>query len=49
MAVCLAFMAGPGLTGNDRVDLLADDFSRFAPGVLSVPIGLLNGAIQENH
>ena len=26
-------MAGPGLTGNDRIDLFADDLSRFAPGV----------------
>ena len=48
-AVLLAFMAGPARTGNDRVDLFADDFSRFAPGVLSAPIGLLNGAIQEYH
>jgi rhamnogalacturonan endolyase len=29
--------------------LFADDFSRFKPGVLSAPIGLLNGAIQEYH
>lgn len=42
-------MAGPALTGTDRVDLFSDDFSRFAPGVLSAPIGLLNGAIQEYH
>ena len=48
-AVLLAFMAGPARTGNDRVDLFADDFSRFAPGVLSAPLGLLNGAIQEYH
>jgi rhamnogalacturonan endolyase len=44
-----ALLSGPALTGNDRVDLLADDFSRFPPGVLSAPIGLLNGAIQEYH
>jgi hypothetical protein len=29
--------------------LFADDFSRFKPGVLSAPLGLLNGAIQEYH
>ena len=33
----------------DDVALFADDFSRFEPGVLSAPIGLLNGAIQEYH
>jgi rhamnogalacturonan endolyase len=33
---------------ND-VPLFADDFSRFKPGVLSAPLGLLNGAIQEYH
>ncbi len=40
---------GPSLNSNDRVDLFADDFSKFAPGVLSAPLGLLNGAIQEYH
>jgi rhamnogalacturonan endolyase len=35
--------------GQERVELFADDFSRFKPGVLSAPIGLLNGAIQEYH
>jgi rhamnogalacturonan endolyase len=48
-ALLLAFMAGPAQTRTDRVDLFADDFSRFAPGVLSAPLGLLNGAIQEYH
>ena len=33
----------------DDVALFADDFSRFKPGVLSAPMGLLNGAIQEYH
>jgi rhamnogalacturonan endolyase len=32
-----------------RVELFTDDFSRFPPGVLSAPLGLLNGAIQEYH
>lgn len=31
------------------VDLFRDDFSRFPPGLLSQPIGQLNGAIQEYH
>jgi rhamnogalacturonan endolyase len=30
-------------------DLIRDDFSRFPPGWLSKPVGLLNGAIQEYH
>ena len=28
-------------------DLFRDDFSRFPPGLLSFPVGQLNGAIQE--
>src|SRR5688572_4069130 len=40
---------GSALTSDDRVELFADDFSRFAPGVLSAPLGLLNGAVQEYH
>jgi hypothetical protein len=31
------------------VELFTDDFTRFPPGMLSAPIGLLNGAIQEYH
>lgn len=30
-------------------DLFRDDFSRFPPGMLSKPMGQLNGAIQEYH
>ena len=30
-------------------ELFKDDFSGFPPGWLSVPVGLLNGAIQEYH
>ena len=30
-------------------DLFRDDFSRFPPGWLSSPVGMLNGAIQEYH
>ncbi len=29
--------------------MFRDDFSRYPPGILSAPIGLLNGAIQEYH
>ncbi|HUG53266.1 MAG TPA: hypothetical protein VMR21_06680 [Vicinamibacteria bacterium] len=29
--------------------VFGDDFSRFPPGVLSQPVGTLNGAIQEYH
>jgi rhamnogalacturonan endolyase len=32
-----------------EVELFADDFKRFPPGMLSAPLGLLNGAIQEYH
>jgi rhamnogalacturonan endolyase len=32
-----------------EVELFADDFGRFPPGVLSAPIRQLNGAIQEYH
>lgn len=48
LATALALLI-PAAGADDRVDLFADDFSRFAPGVLSAPIGLLNGAIQEYH
>jgi hypothetical protein len=30
-------------------DLFRDDFSRYPPGLLSSPVGQLNGAIQEYH
>jgi rhamnogalacturonan endolyase len=32
-----------------HVELFRDDFSKFPPGWLSKPVGLLNGAIQEYH
>ncbi len=35
--------------GVYAADLFRDDFSRFPPGLLSNPIGQLNGAIQEYH
>lgn len=40
LTASLAAMAG---------EIFRDDFSRFPPGWLSKPVGLLNGAIQEYH
>lgn len=37
------------IDSSEEVVLFADGFSRFPPGVLSAPLGLLNGAIQEYH
>lgn len=34
---------------SPAADLFRDDFSRFPPGLLSQPMGQLNGAIQEYH
>lgn len=50
IAILLASVAlrFPSSAAED-VELFADDFSRFKPGVLSAPLGLLNGAIQEYH
>jgi rhamnogalacturonan endolyase len=42
-------VAGVGPDDPDPVELFKDDFSRFAPGLLSAPMGQLNGAIQEYH
>ena len=44
--------AGPQQTrraSHETIELFADDFSRFPPGLLSAPLGQLNGAIQEYH
>jgi hypothetical protein len=41
--LCLAALSLPA------ADLFRDDFSRFPPGLLSQPMGQLNGAIQEYH
>jgi len=49
VVVLAATLSGAGRASTDRVELFADDFSRFPPGMLSAPIGLLNGAIQEYH
>jgi rhamnogalacturonan endolyase len=44
LAVC-----GASARVQDSVELFSDDFSRFPPGLLSAPLGQLNGAIQEYH
>ena len=44
-----SWSAMPAGSLEERVELFADDFSRFPPGMLSAPIGQLNGAIQEYH
>ncbi len=38
-----------GGVGPNEQELFRDDFSRFPPGLLSQPVGQLNGAIQEYH
>jgi rhamnogalacturonan endolyase len=46
----LGWLAQPTATpSSSQVELLRDDFSRFPPGWLSQPVGMLNGAIQEYH
>jgi rhamnogalacturonan endolyase len=37
------------VAASSHVELFRDDFSKFPPGWLSKPVGLLNGAIQEYH
>ncbi|MBI4903255.1 MAG: hypothetical protein HY820_06450 [Acidobacteria bacterium] len=44
--LCFFFCASLAVTA---ADLFREDFSKFPPGWLSTPIGLLNGAIQEYH
>jgi hypothetical protein len=43
------FLAPSPVAVQNTVELFADDFSRFPPGLLSAPVGQLNGAIQEYH
>ncbi|WP_145034824.1 hypothetical protein [Caulifigura coniformis] len=38
-----------GANREATVELFRDDFSRFPPGMLSRPLGFINGAIQEYH
>src|SRR5688500_13649251 len=49
MTAFLSWAAAQGPRSFDEVELGKDDFSRFPPGMLSAPVGLLNGAIQEYH
>ena len=49
VADCRGCGVSPPVLVQDTVELFRDDFSRFPPGVLSAPIGQLNGAIQEYH
>jgi rhamnogalacturonan endolyase len=50
VVLVLGVSASPaGRMVQSDVELFADDFTRFPPGMLSAPIGLLNGAIQEYH
>ena len=56
IAACLLVLLVVGVSASPAgrivqsdVELFADDFARFPPGMLSAPIGLLNGAIQEYH
>ncbi len=49
-AVLVIWTGGPTSGDTDEeVELFKEDFSRFAPGLLSAPLGQLNGAIQEYH
>ena len=49
IAALLLMCSGVQSGVQPDVELFKDDFSRFPPGMLSTPIGLLNGAIQEYH
>ncbi len=46
---CLGSGSPPTAAGANEVVIFAEDFSAFKPGILSAPLGLLNGAIQEYH
>jgi hypothetical protein len=48
-AIVVAGVTASGIASRAADDLFLDDFSRFPPGLLSAPIGQLNGAIQEYH
>ena len=49
LVVLCAGNHAPAVSGDGDVELFKDDFSRFPPGLLSAPLGQLNGAIQEYH
>jgi hypothetical protein len=52
LSAYLAWLFGlaPQIVGAEpAVELFRDDFSRYRPGPLTVPVGQLNAAIQEYH
>jgi rhamnogalacturonan endolyase len=49
MRLILLLLSTLALAPASPVELFRDDFSKFPPGWLSKPVGLLNGAIQEYH
>lgn len=49
MRVILLLLFAFPIAAPVHVELFRDDFSKFTPGWLSKPVGLLNGAIQEYH
>jgi rhamnogalacturonan endolyase len=49
LALLMALSAAALSATSSHVELFRDDFSKFPPGRLSQPVGLLNGAIQEYH
>jgi rhamnogalacturonan endolyase len=49
MTALLPWGPTPGPGSIEEAELFKDDFSRFPAGLLSAPLGQLNGAIQEYH
>ncbi len=49
MRIILLLLLALYVATPSQVELFRDDFSKFPPGWLSKPVGLLNGAIQEYH
>lgn len=49
MRIILLLLFALSVAASSPVELFRDDFSKFPPGWLSKPVGLLNGAIQEYH
>jgi rhamnogalacturonan endolyase len=49
MRIILLLLFALSVATPSQVELFRDDFSKFPPGWLSKPVGLLNGAIQEYH
>src|SRR5262245_48810174 len=47
--ILMGLIAALSLWPCHAADLFRDDFSKFPPGWLSSPVGLLNAAIQEYH